>query len=96
MQIKEHHSLERLRNALEKTPLYKRIVQRLKVNWIGLNFIPPLLLGIQEKKQQIEEQQEWAEIEKNAKFHLQEGTPTKIPWDFRAATRAIYEMELSG
>lgn len=48
LQIREYHSLERLRNALERTPLYKRIMQRTNIKWIGLKLCPPLLLGLQE------------------------------------------------
>lgn len=49
LQIKEYQSLERSRNALERIPLYKRIMQRLNINWIELKLIPPLLLGLQER-----------------------------------------------
>lgn len=46
LKIKEYHSPQRLREALNMTPMYKKSMQRLKVNWIGLKLSPPLLLGM--------------------------------------------------
>lgn len=59
LQIKEYHSPKRLMNALERTSLYKRIIQMLKINWIGLKLSPLMLLGIEERGDQVEEQKEW-------------------------------------
>jgi len=56
LEIREYHSLERLRNSLERKPLYKRIMQRMKIRCIGLKIIPPLLLGLQEGRDKAEEQ----------------------------------------
>lgn len=95
LQIKEYPSLERLRNALERTPLYKRIMQRLTIKWIGLKFSPPLLLGLHEKRDQPKEQKEWKEIEANASFYPQEVTTYQIPWDVIQATRAMNELHIS-
>jgi len=46
LKIREYHSPQRLREALNRTPMYKQSMQRLKVNWIGLKLSPPLLLGM--------------------------------------------------
>ena len=35
--------------------MYKRSMQRLKVNWIGLKLSPPLLLGMLEGRREEEE-----------------------------------------
>ena len=48
LKIKDYHSPQRMRDALNRTPIYKQALQRLKVNWIGLRLIPPLLLGMLE------------------------------------------------
>jgi len=42
--------------CLGENPLYKRIMQRLKVRWIGLKLNPSLLWGLQEVRNQAEEQ----------------------------------------
>lgn len=55
LQIKEYHSPERLRIAFKRTRLYKRIMQRIKIRWRGLKLIPPLLLGLQEGRDEVEE-----------------------------------------
>lgn len=67
----------------------------LKVNWIGLNLIPPLLLGLQERRDQEEEQREWETIEENAGFYPQAGTPYEVLWDVKEATRAMHELHIS-
>ena len=46
LKIIEYHSPHRMREALNRTPMYKKALQRLKVNWIGLRPSPPFLLGI--------------------------------------------------
>lgn len=48
LQIREYDSPERLRNALEMTPLYKKAMQILKINWIGPKINLPLMLGFSE------------------------------------------------
>ena len=45
LQIREYHSLQRMRGALNRTPMYKQALQRLKVNWIGLK-LGPLLRNV--------------------------------------------------
>ena len=44
-----------MREALNKTPMYKQALQRLKVNWIGLRVSPQLLLGMLEGRKEEEE-----------------------------------------
>lgn len=79
LQIREYHSLERLRNTLEITPLYKRAMQILKINYIGLKLNPPLLLGLQEGRNEEEEGKQSTDIEKDACFYPYEGTPSTEP-----------------
>jgi len=55
LKIREYHSSQRLREALNMTPIYKQSMQRLKVNWIGLKLSPPLLLGMLEGRKEEEE-----------------------------------------
>ena len=55
LKIREYHSPQRLREALNRTPMYKKSMQRLKVNWIGLKLSPPLLLGMLEGRKEEEE-----------------------------------------
>jgi len=58
-----------LRNALERTPLYKKAMQILKFNWIRLKLSPPFILGLLEGRKEEEERKQWEEIEKNAGFY---------------------------
>jgi len=44
-----------MREALRRMPLSKHSMQSLKANWIGLNFNPPLLLGLLEGVKEEEE-----------------------------------------
>lgn len=69
-------------------------MQRLKFNWIGLKLNPPLLLGLQEGRNEEEQRKEWTKIENNAHFYPQEGTPFQEPWDVREATRAMKYMDI--
>ena len=85
----ECHTSNRLRATLERAPLYKRAMQTMKIKWPGLKLSPPLMLGLNESKEQIEEDKEWEEAEKNAGFYPPKGTPSMIPWDVREATRAL-------
>ena len=41
LKIIEYHSPHRMRDALNRTPMYQRSLQGLKVNWIGLRLNPP-------------------------------------------------------
>jgi len=53
--IKEYHSPQRLREVLNRTAMYKKSMQRLKVNWIGLKLSRTLLLVILEGRKEEEE-----------------------------------------
>lgn len=55
LKIREYHSPQRMREALNRTPMYKQTIQRIKVNWIGLRFSPQLLLGMLEGRKEEEE-----------------------------------------
>ena len=63
MNTKKYHSLDRLQVPLSKSPLYKRIIQKLEVQWIGLRFNPNLFLGIQVRQSQEEESRKLYGIE---------------------------------
>ena len=69
-------------------------MQTPKIKWIGLKLSPPLLLGIQEEGNQVEEQKVWTKIETNAGFYLHGGTLNEVPWDVREATRAMNELHM--
>lgn len=52
LKIREFHSPDRMREALNRTPMCKKAFQRLKVNWIGLRLSPPLILGMLEGRKE--------------------------------------------
>jgi len=68
LQIREYHSPMRL-EALKRVPIYKRSMHRLKVNWIGLKLIPPLILGMMEGKREEEEKEQWKYIDRKVGFY---------------------------
>ena len=74
--------------------MYKRSMQNLKVNWIGLKLSSPLLLGMLEGRKEEEEQQQWEEVDRKAGFHDKEKKLTSEAWDVREATRAIKDEEM--
>ena len=74
--------------------MYKRSMQRLKVNWIGLKLSLPLLLGMLEGKREEEEQEQWEEIDRKAGFYDKQEETTSKAWDDREATRAIKYEEM--
>lgn len=55
LKIREYHSHDRMREALNITPMYKKALQILKVNWIGLRLNPPFILGMLEGRKEEEE-----------------------------------------
>ena len=55
LKIREYNSPDKMREALNITPMYKQALQRLKVNWIGLRLSPPMLLGMLEGRKEEEE-----------------------------------------
>ena len=76
LKIREYHSPQRLREALNRTPMYKQSMQRLKVNCIGLKLSPPLLLGMLEGIKEEEEKKKLEEVERKAGFYEQEEETT--------------------
>ena len=65
-----------MRDALKRAPLYKKALQRLKINWIGLKLSPPLLLHMLEGRKEEEERKQWEERENHARVYTQEETPS--------------------
>lgn len=65
-----------MRDALERTPLYKKALQRLKINWIVLKLSPQLLLGMLEGRKEEGERKQWEEIKKHAGVYPQEEDTT--------------------
>ena len=75
-------------------PMYKKTIQSLKVNWIGMRLNPPLLLGMLEGWNEEEERKQWEEIERKGGFYAQEEETTPKAWDVREATRAMKDMDI--
>ena len=94
LKIREYESPQRLREALNRTPMYNKSMQRLKFNWIGLKLSPPLLLGMLEGRKEEEEKRQWEEVEKKAGFYEQEEETTAEAWDVKEATRAMKDMDI--
>jgi len=93
LQIREYHSSTRTKEALRRVPLYKRSMQSLKANWIGLTLSAPLLLGLLEGIKKEEEQQLWEEVERKTRFYDKEEDLTLEAWDVRESIRAIKDEE---
>jgi len=93
LRIREYHSPKRMREANRRVPLYKHSMQNLKVNWIGIKFSPPLLLGILGVKEE-EEQKQCREVDRKVGFHDGEEDITSKSWDVRESVRAIKDEEL--
>ena len=83
-----------MREALNRTPMYKQTIQRLKVNWIGLRLSPPLLLGMLEGRKEDEERKEWKEVKRKQRFYAQEEETTGEAWDVKEATRVMKDMDI--
>lgn len=94
LKIREYHSPTRMREALARVPLYNQSMQNMQANWIGLNFSPPLLLGLLEVVKEEEENRQWEEVERQAGFHDWEEDITSEAWDVREAIKAIKDDEL--
>lgn len=94
LKIREYHSPTRMREALARVPLYKKLIQNLQANWIGLKFSAPFLLGLLEGVKEEEEGRQWEEVEKKAGFHDREEDITTEAWDVREAIKAIKDDEL--
>lgn len=89
LQIREYHSPTRMKEALRRVPLYKRSMQSLKVNWVGLKLSPPLLLGMLEGRKEEKEQQQWEEVDRKVRFHDKDEKLTSEAWDVREAIRVV-------
>ena len=74
--------------------MYKKSMQRLKVNWIGLKLIPPLLLGMLEGRKEEEEKWQWEEVERKVGFYKQEEETIIEAWDVIEATKAMKDMDI--
>ena len=74
--------------------MYKKSMQRLKINWIGLKLSPPLLLRMLEGREEEEEKRQWEEVERKVGFYAQEEETTTEAWDVREATRAMKDMDI--
>jgi len=74
--------------------MYKKSIQWLKVNWIGLKLSPPLLLGMLKGRKEEEEKGQWEEVERKVVFYKQEEETTTEAWDVREATRAMKDMDI--
>ena len=55
LKIREYHSPQRIREALNMTPMYKQTIQRHKLNSIVLRHSPPLLFVTLEGEKEQEE-----------------------------------------
>ena len=94
LKIREYHSPTKMKEALARVPLYKKLMQDLQANWIGLKFSPPLLLGLLEGVKEEEEGRQWEEVERKAGFHDREEDIITEAWDVREAIKAIKDDEL--
>ena len=59
----EYHTPDILRVSLEREPLYNRVMQTMKIKWLGLKLSPSLLLGMGVGKYQAKEDKEWEEAD---------------------------------
>lgn len=80
-------------SALERAPLYKRDMQAMKIQWLGLKLSPHLFFGLGDGKDREEEDKKWEEAEKNVRFYPPGGTPSLLSWEVKGATKALKEME---
>ena len=74
--------------------MYKKSMQMLKVNWIGLKLSPPLLLGILEGRKEEEEKRQWEEVERKSGFYEQEEETMAEAWDVKEATKAMKDIDI--
>lgn len=94
LKIMEYHSYERMRDTLERTALYKKALQRLKINWISSKLSPPLLLGMLEGRNEEEERKQREQIEKHVGFYPKEENTSIEAWNVREATREMKYMDV--
>jgi len=94
LQVQEYHTPIRMREALARVARYKKSVQSLQANWIGLKLSPPLLLGLTEGNSKENDGQQWAEVDRTAGFHTRREDTTTEPWDASEAVRAMKDEDL--
>ena len=75
--------------------MYKKSMQRVKVNWIGLKLSPSLLLGVLEGRKKEEKKRQWEQVERKVCFYAQEEESTIEAWDVREATKSMNHMEIN-
>ena len=76
LQLREYHTPSRMREALVRAAHYKKSMQSLQANWIGLKLSPPLLLGMAEDNIEDDASEQWEETNRTAGFHVSRGDTT--------------------
>ena len=77
---------------MERESSYKRAMQAKKIQWLGLNLNPPLLLGLNDENDTYAQDREWENAEKSSGFHPRGETPTLLPQELRGAVKALKEI----
>ena len=75
----EYHTPERLRGALERAPLYKRVMHSKNIQWLGPKPSPPLLLRLNDDKDTDAQDREWENVKNNNGFYPLGETSTLLP-----------------
>ena len=78
---------------MERAPLYKRAMQAKKIQWLGINLCPPLLLGLNDENETYAKDREWENVEKNNGFYPLGENPTLLPQEIRGFVKALKEMQ---
>ena len=94
LQFREYHTPSRMREALVRVAHYKKSMQSLQANWIGLKLSPPLLLGMAEDSIEDDGSKQWEEVNRTAGFHVNRGDTTSEAWDVRVAVKALKDEDL--
>jgi len=94
LQIREYHTPSRMREALLRVAHYKKSMQSLQANWIGLKLSPPLLLGMAENRIENDGSEQWEEVNRAAGFHVSREDTTSEAWDVRMVVKALKDEEL--
>ena len=88
------HTADSQGDKIQCNTLYKKSVQSLQANWIGLKLSPPLLLGLTKWNTKENDGQQWAEVDRTAGFHTHREDTTTEPWDAREAVKAMKDEDL--
>ena len=94
LQLREYHTPSRMREALVRVAHYKKSMQSLQANWIGLKLSPPLLLGMAEESIEDDGSKQWEEVDRKAGFHVSRGDTTSEASDVRTTIKALKDEEL--